>query len=117
MAISKKNEIVENNDGSFNVPSQSRQGISYEVRLIGEMWVCNCPDFENRADEIERYKHAFAVKFWIASNTYLQNKPKPKVFAEDTIQCVECASIRVITLPVSEGMAYHDRGATLRVLQ
>ena len=96
LQISEKNGVTENTDGSFSVPSQSKQGVTYEVRLIGDMWVCNCPDFENRADEIERCKHAFAVKFWIASNTYLQNKPKPKVFAEDTIQCVKCASIRVI---------------------
>jgi len=41
-------------------------------------------------------KHAFAVKFWIASRVELQDRPKPKVFSEDAIQCVKCGSIRVV---------------------
>ena len=34
MAIAEKNVISENEDGSFAVPSQTSQDISYEVRLI-----------------------------------------------------------------------------------
>jgi hypothetical protein len=35
-------------------------------------------------------------RFWIATNTYLQEKPKPKIFAPDSIPCGKCGSIRVI---------------------
>jgi len=45
---------------------------------------------------IEACKHIHAVRFWIANNTYLQDKPKPKIFAEDSILCDKCGSIRVI---------------------
>lgn len=96
MEISEKGIITENEDGSFAVPSQSNKDVTYEVRLIESVWVCNCADFENRAGEIEACKHIHAVKFWIASNTYIQNKPKPKVFADDAVQCDRCGSIRVI---------------------
>jgi len=96
LELSKTATIAEMEDGSFTVPSQTSNGVSYEVRVIGQAWVCNCPDFETRADQIEMCKHAFAVKFWIAARVELQQKPKPKVFAEDSIQCVKCGSIRAI---------------------
>ena len=41
-------------------------------------------------------KHAFAVRFWIASRVEIQEQPKPQVFAADAIQCVKCGSIRVV---------------------
>lgn len=94
MAISEGNHIVENPDGSFVVPSQTSTTIVYDVRLLGTAWVCNCPDFEFR--EVQACKHIYAVKFWIATNTFLQNQPKPKVLAEDAMQCARCGSIRVI---------------------
>ena len=96
MAIAKSSAIVENGDGSFSVPSQSRQGVSYTVRLFGQEWVCDCPDYQNRADQIEGCKHTFAVKFWIASKVELESKPRPKVFSEDATQCPKCGSIRVV---------------------
>ncbi len=76
MEIAEKGVISENADGSFSVPSQTSGDVSYEVRLMGEAWVCNCPDFENRADRIEMCKHAFAVKFWIASRVELKGTTK-----------------------------------------
>ncbi len=103
LEIFEKEGITENADGSFSVPSQSKHGVSYEVRLMGEIYVCNCPDFENRADQIELCKHAHAVKFWIAARVELQEKPKPKVFADDAIQCGKCGSIRVIRFGTSYG--------------
>jgi transposase-like protein len=93
--IAKSNVIVENEDGSFSVPSQSQTDVVYQVKVLGEVWVCSCPDFENRADAIEACKHVFAVKFWIASRVELREEPKPKVFADDAIQC-PCGSIRVV---------------------
>ena len=92
-----KKVISENSDGSFSVPSQSVEEIAYTVRLIGKEYSCNCPDFVQRHEEIGICKHIHAVKFWIASQTYLkQEAPKPRVFADDSIQCDKCGSIRVI---------------------
>ena len=72
--------ISENADGSFSVPSQSVEEIAYTVRLINETYSCNCPDFKERHKEIGICKHIHAVKFWIASQTFLEEKkPKPKV--------------------------------------
>jgi transposase-like protein len=34
--------------------------------------------------------------FWVAAKVELRNEPKPKVFADDSIQCDRCGSIRVI---------------------
>jgi len=102
MEIAENGRISENADGSFSVPSQT-SNLSYEVKVIGVAWVCTCPDFENRADQIEMCKHAFAVKFWIASRVELQQAPKPKVFAEDATQCVKCGSIRVVRFGHSDG--------------
>lgn len=96
MAIAEKGTVSENEDGSFSIPSQTRSDVSYTVKILGEAWVCDCPDFENRADRIEMCKHAFAVKFWIAAKVELEAKPKPKVFSDDSIQCVKCGSIRVV---------------------
>ncbi len=90
----KGKKIAENPDGSFSVPSQSNPELTYEVRLLGSKYACTCPDFEQR--EIEFCKHIHAVKFWIANQTFLQEQAKPKVFAEDSIQCDKCGSIRVI---------------------
>jgi transposase-like protein len=85
--------ILENADGSFTVPSQTSDK-TYEVRLLGDRFVCTCPDFEHR--EIDACKHIHAVKLWIAVRTQLQNEPKPKVFAEDAIPCDRCGSIRTM---------------------
>jgi putative transposase len=85
--------IKENVDGSFAIPSQTSDK-TYEVRILGDKFVCTCPDFEYR--QIDACKHIDAVKLWIALKTQLQNEPKPKVFAEDAIPCTQCGSIRVI---------------------
>jgi putative transposase len=96
LSIYENSEIVENEDGSFRVPSQTSGALSYEVRLIGRAWVCTCPDFETRADVIDCCKHGFAVRFWIAARVELEQKPKPKVFADDALQCGKCGSIKVV---------------------
>ena len=84
-------KIVENENGSFSVPSLTRN-ITYEVTLLQETWVCSCPDFQFR--EVEFCKHIHCVKTWIASK-HINEEPKPKVFADDSIQCDKCGSIRV----------------------
>jgi transposase-like protein len=96
VAIYEENRIAENPDGSFNVPSQSKEGLTYEVRLLGQSWVCSCPDFETRADQIEACKHGLAVSLWIAARVEIKQAPKPKVFVDDATQCDKCGSIRVI---------------------
>jgi hypothetical protein len=47
LEISKHSTLRENEDGSFSVPSQTRKDVSYTVKVIGDSWVCDCPDFEN----------------------------------------------------------------------
>lgn len=94
MAITETSSIKENEDGSFVVPSQTGKNIVYTVRIIENKFICNCPDFTHRKPET--CKHGYACKFWIATNTFLNNKPKPKVFSEDSIQCDRCGSIRTI---------------------
>jgi transposase-like protein len=84
--------ITEQADGSFAVPSQTGKNV-YEVRILGDRFVCTCPDFEHR--QIEACKHIHLVKFTL-SVKYLKDEPKPKVFADDAIPCVRCGSIRVI---------------------
>jgi transposase-like protein/predicted nucleic acid-binding Zn finger protein len=93
-------QITENSDGSFQVPSQTSSKL-YEVRLIGQNYVCTCPDFEFRG--VESCKHIFAVRMMIATKTYLKEEPKPKVFAEDAIPCDKCGSIQTIRYGQSSG--------------
>ena len=96
LAIAKSAKIRENEDGSFSVPSQSREGAFYTVKAFAQSWVCDCPDFLNRADEIDACKHIVGVRLWIAARTEIQSQPRPKVFAPDAVQCPKCASIRVV---------------------
>ncbi len=103
LELSKKATIREKEDGSFAVPSQTSKDVIYEVRLIQSNYVCTCPDFENRADQIEFCKHIHAVKFWLAANTYLKDQPRPKVFSQDSIQCDKCGSIRVVKYGHADG--------------
>jgi transposase-like protein len=106
MAIKDNSAISENADGSFAVPSQTGKDVVYTVKVIKNKFICNCPDFTYR--KVETCKHGYAVKFWIATNTYLNNKPIPKVFAEDSIQCDRCGSIQVIHYGKSSGkQAYY----------
>ena len=93
--LAKENVISENQDGSFSVPSQTVEEVAYLVRLIDGKWVCNCVDYKQRHEEIGLCYHAHAVKFWIAAQVELKQKPKPKVFSDDSIQCDKCGSIRV----------------------
>ena len=92
--IAKEKTILENADGSFSVPSQSVEEIAYLVRLIDGKYVCNCLDF--KFNHVEACKHVFATKTWIASQVEIKKAPKPKVFADDAVQCPKCASIRVV---------------------
>ena len=101
--IAKRSAISENPDGSFKVPSQSTEGKFYMVINFGGVWVCDCPDYQNRADSIAACKHILGTRLWIAAKVELQGKPKPKVFADDALQCVECGSIRVIHFGSSHG--------------
>ncbi|SRR5579875_2249090 len=93
--LARENVISENQDGSFSVPSQTVEEVAYLVRLIDGKWICNCMDFRQRHEEIGLCYHAHAVKFWIAAQVELKDQAKPKVFADDSIQCNRCGSIRV----------------------
>jgi transposase-like protein len=94
IAICETKHITEKADGSFSVPSQTRDNFFYEVKLLETVWVCTCPDFEYR--KIDFCKHIHAVKLYIAANTYLKSESKPNVVAEDSVTCKRCNSIRVV---------------------
>jgi hypothetical protein len=51
-------KIVENENGSFAVPSLTRN-IVYEDTLVEQTWVCSCPDFLYR--EVKFCKHIHAT--------------------------------------------------------
>ncbi|MGH2638118.1 MAG: IS6 family transposase [Rhabdochlamydiaceae bacterium] len=91
--LAREKTILENADGSFSVPSATVEEIAYLVRLIDGKYICNCMDF--KFNHVEACKHVHAVKFWIATQVELKQAPKPKVFADDSIQCQKCGSIRV----------------------
>jgi len=99
MAIAEKKTIAENADGSFAVPSQTVDEIVYRVHIVDNIWACNCPDHTSRKVDC---KHIHATRIWIASRTEIENKPKPKVFAEGAVQC-ECGSIRVVKFGHANG--------------
>ena len=96
LRIAKMNAIHENADGSFSVPSETIGEIAYTVRAIEGAYSCNCPDFIQRHIEVGECKHCHAVRFWVAIRVELQAEPKPKVFADDAVQCAKCGSIRLI---------------------
>ena len=100
LEISKKEGwIRENQDGSFSVPSQTTPEVVYRVRVFKGEWTCNCPDFSKNFVKGRQFecKHIYGTKFWIATKTYLKSEqPKPKIFADDSLQCDRCGSIRVI---------------------
>jgi transposase-like protein len=89
--------ITELENGAFAVPSQTGKK-SYEVRILGDRFVCTCPDFEYR--QIEACKHIHLVKFTL-SVRLVRDEPKPKVFAPDAIPCTRCGSIRVVRYGVA----------------
>ena len=99
--IAKAASIEENPDGSFSVPSQSVPEIAYRVMPQESGYACNCPEFAQRRTEVGECKHCHAVRFWIAARVELQAKPRPRVFADDAVQCPKCGSIRVIRFGVS----------------
>ncbi len=100
--IAREKIISENADGSFSVPSQTVEEIAYLVRFLDGKFVCNCMDFKERHEQIGQCKHIHAVRFWVAGQTFLQEKPRPKIFSEDTIQCEKCGSIRVVKYGFSD---------------
>ncbi|MGP8126162.1 MAG: IS6 family transposase [Nitrososphaerales archaeon] len=104
LAIAKSARIEENPDGSFSVPSQSVEEIAYRVVRVDGGYSCNCPDYAQRHAEVGECKHCHAVRFWIALKVELQEKPKPKVFADDSTQCPKCGSIRVIKFGIKRGL-------------
>jgi hypothetical protein len=76
----------------FHLPYSLTRNTIYDVTLLEQTWVCSCPDFQFR--EVEFCKHIHATKTWIASK-HVKEEPKPKIFADDSIQCDKCGSIRV----------------------
>jgi transposase-like protein len=95
MNILQGNCISRLEDGSFVVPSLTRKDTIYEVRLLGERYVCTCPDYETRS-YVECCKHIYAVKFYIATNRYLKPSPKSNSISNNIIKCEHCNSLRIV---------------------
>jgi transposase-like protein len=87
LSIVKLGTILQNEDKSFTVPSQTFVDKKYIVERLENVWICSCPDFEYR--KIECCKHIHAVNLFI-------EQQKPQVFAEDTVKCDNCGSIKVM---------------------
>ena len=103
LEIAKMNVITENSDGSFSVPSQTIGEIAYRVCPLNGSYTCNCPDFVQRHAEVGNCKHIHATMFYIAARVELREEPKPKVFADDAVQCGKCGSIRVVKNGIKKG--------------
>ena len=88
LLIAKEGNIIANSDGTFTVKSQTFSNKQYTIELLESVWVCSCPDFEYR--KIEFCKHIYATQLFI------ERQEKPKIFADDAIQCDNCGSIRII---------------------
>jgi putative transposase len=90
MAIFNSKTIKENGSGAFIVPSQTNTNTSYEVKVSDSKWTCSCPDFTTKI--IDACKHIYAVKFWIATNTYFKDKRNVPA----SIPCDKCGSANII---------------------
>jgi transposase-like protein len=88
LSIAKLGIILQNEDKSFTVPSQTFADKKYYVQILEKVWVCPCPDFEYR--KIECCKHIHAVKLLI------EPQQNPQIFAEDAVKCDQCGSIKVM---------------------
>ena len=76
----KGDEPKQLDDSTFQVPSQSGNGV-YLVSLIDGEWRCECPDHIYRLVEC---KHIHAVKFWLALKDQIVSE------VEETIPEIAC---------------------------
>src|SRR5688500_5976359 len=88
--LNKGATITKMDNNSYTINSLSSNSI-YEINNFENRFVCSCPDFQYR--EVELCKHIACLKIWLSTN---QKEEKPKVLADDAIQCDECGSIRIV---------------------
>ena len=87
--LQKGATITKIDNYSYTINSLSSNSV-YEINNLENRFVCSCPDFQYR--EVELCKHIACLQIWLSS----KKEEKPKVFADDAIQCDECGSIRII---------------------
>lgn len=95
--IFSKNKIVQVDKMTYLVPSQSRK-ITYQVQDLDGIWVCECPDFQYRADRINACKHICAVQLWIKLKP--KNRTEIPVKTFEIYECKYCKSPNVIRFGV-----------------
>ncbi len=88
--LQKGATITKINNNSFTINSLTSNSV-YEINNLENRFVCSCPDFQYR--DVELCKHIACLQIWLSTNKV---EEKPKVFADDAIQCDECRSIRII---------------------
>ena len=87
--LQKGATITKIDDKSYIINSLTSNSI-YEINNLENRFVCSCPDFQYR--EVELCKHIACLRIWLTTKI----EEKPKVFADDAIQCDECGSIRIV---------------------
>ncbi|MGI9010170.1 MAG: IS6 family transposase [Nitrososphaeraceae archaeon] len=87
--LQKGATITKIDEYTYNINSLTSNSI-YEINNLENRLVCSCPDFQYR--EVELCKHIACLQIWLTSKV----EEKPKVFADDAIQCDECGSIRIV---------------------
>ena len=87
--LQKGATITKINEKSYNIDSLTSNSV-YEINNLENRFVCSCPDFQYR--EVKLCKHIACLQIWLTNKV----EEKPKVFADDAIQCDECGSIRII---------------------
>lgn len=87
--LARLGNILRRQDGSFLVPSEKDPSKHYEVRLVRNRWVCECPDFQNR--NLGTCKHIIAVTTSLM-DYYTKVHPNPPQPVDTPVVCPRCNS-------------------------
>ena len=98
---------------SWFVPSQSKQGLEYEVRRFTisgcpTRFTCSCPDYERRGLTC---KHAHAVQLLLGLQEAPKPKPAPAPLAQESAaaerpSCPSCACTQTVKVGTKAGKQY-----------
>jgi putative transposase len=81
--LNNGSSITQLGQGTFLVPSQSKNGNKYRVEQIDGVWTCECPDHQFRRVIC---KHIYATQLWIN----LTKNLKPKIVKPEYPEVYEC---------------------------
>lgn len=103
--IVMKGDIKKQNDGHYQVQSQSNQDTWYDIIWEKNHWACNCIDHQQHN---HKCKHIFAVNYFLT----LENiKNGLKKNDNDVILCPKCKSNKNI---IKRGKLYNRSGVSQR---